>query len=155
MRRFRGVLPVLLLALLLAAPAMAWAAAPAQTGPVPAPPGLVSPETKPAMPGQAGNQGQAPQPSVTNVTNNNVTLPPMPSVQEFAGGIFTQVLTTLLGALADALQALIGQAVGGGGTAGQHLRQPRRRGPVGQGAARRRRQPGPDRRLLRRPHRPG
>jgi hypothetical protein len=118
MRRFRGVLPVLLLALLLAAPAMAWAAAPAQTGPVPAPPGLVSPETKPAMPGQAGNQGQAPQPSVTNVTNNNVTLPPMPSVQEFAGGIFTQVLTTLLGALADALQALIGQAVGGGGPAG-------------------------------------
>jgi hypothetical protein len=115
----RWWLPFLLAALLVGAGSRpALAASPAQTSPVPASSGLTTPDTKPAVPGQAGSQGQAQQPSVTNVTNNNVTLPPMPSVQDFAGGIFTQVLTLLLTGLANALQALIGQAVGSGGPAG-------------------------------------
>ena len=89
---------------ILSVPGLALAASPAQTSPVPAPPGLVTPDTKPAVSGQA--TGATAPTNVTNVTNNNVTLPQMPSVQDFAGGIFTQVLTLLLTGLANALQAL-------------------------------------------------
>jgi hypothetical protein len=107
---------VLVLAILFTAPGVARAAEPAQTT-APAVPGLTTPDTKPAVPGQTSGQSQA-QPNITNITNNNVTLPPMPSVQDFAGGIFGQALTLLLTGLANALQALIGQAIGGGGPSG-------------------------------------
>ncbi len=122
-RRLRWLFAFLLAALLFGAGgSLARAASPAQTSPVPATPPtaaggpLVTPDTKPAVPGQA--TGATVPANVTNVTNNNVTLPQMPSVQDFAGGIFTQVLTLLLTGLANALQALIGQAIGSGGPAG-------------------------------------
>ena len=85
---------------------------------------LAAPATPPTGPGSpapltAPTTTQAATTSnVTNVTNNNVILPAMPSVEDFAGGIFTQVLTLLLAGLADALQALLGQALGGDGPGG-------------------------------------
>ena len=113
--RARAALPALLLVVALLSPAVALAAPTGQAVSPPTAPGLVTPDTKPAVP--ASGQPQAQPPAVTNVTNNNVTLPPLPTERQ-ADGIFTVILTTLLSGLADALQALIGQMIGSGGPAG-------------------------------------
>ena len=114
---------VLLLALLLALPAVALAASPGQTSPVPAPPGLTTPDTKLAGPATApaptpegGPSSPAPA-NVTNVTNNNVVFPPLPTTAA-TQGIFQEVLTLLLTGLAGALQALIAALLGSGGPGG-------------------------------------
>jgi len=107
----------------LAIPGLALAASPGQTSPVPAPPGLTTPDTKPAVPATApaptpegGPSSPAPA-NVTNVTNNNVVFPPLPTTAA-TQGLFQEALTLLLTGLANALQALIGQAIGSGGPGG-------------------------------------
>ncbi|HEY8746273.1 MAG TPA: hypothetical protein VIU62_24545, partial [Chloroflexota bacterium] len=114
---FPVFLLVLLLALLLAIPAVALAASPGQTSPIPVPPGLVTPDTKPAVPATAPASASPAPANVTNVTNNNVVFPPLPTTAA-TQGIFQEVLTLLLTGLAAALQALIAALIGPGGPGG-------------------------------------
>jgi len=111
------LVPVIWGVLSVPAPAQAAPAAPASGYPVTAPvtaPGSGT-STLPSQPQASTTPGAT---NVTNVTNNNVTLPALPSIQDLAGGIFQQILILLLTGLADALQAVIGQALGAGGPGG-------------------------------------
>jgi len=105
------------LALLLAVPGVALAASPTQTSPVPAAPGLTTPNTKPGVPATAPASASPAPGNVTNVTNNNVVFPPLPTTAA-TQGIFQEVLTLLLTGLAGALQALIAALLGSGGPGG-------------------------------------